>query len=464
MKRLLPLVLVLMSGCGGGGGAPPDPDGPYRPPLGQDIRLSTDVAGRELSVFPQIAQAGDRLYVVWYDRRNGKTDVYFRRSLLGGRFWPGPDQRLDTDAPGAASSNLPRVAAAGDHVYVAWEDTRGGLSQVRFNRSLDAGAQWLAEDVRLDRGTTDGSSFEVRLAAQGDRIWVVWEDDRDGEPDIYLNRSSDAGTTWLAQAIRLDTDVAGATGSFRPRIASDGDRVIVVWEDDRGGDLDVRANVSADGGSTWLAGDLRIDTSMVGGNALSPDVALEGTRAVVVWADDRSGTREIRASASADGGATWLVDDVRVDADPLRVRDARSPQIALRGSEVLVVWEDDRNGLSDVYANRSLDGGMSWPGLDARVDTGPVGTARSLAPRVTRTASHAFVVFADDREGRFDVLLQVSQDGGETWLATEIGLNTDPAGTANALAPAVVGLGGEARAVWYDDREGPSDIYFNRAR
>jgi len=267
--RCVPFLLLLLAGACGGSGArppvPPEPDPPFVPPEQEDVRLDTTPVGSALSVFPRIvAGGGDLLYVVWYDRRNGFTDVYFSRSLDGGAEWSASEKRLDTDPPGAASSNVPQIAADGDRVYVAWEDTRSGLSEVRFNRSVDAGATWLAADVRLDAATPDGSSFRVDVAASGGRVWVVWQDDQAGEEDIYLNLSEDAGTTWLPAPLRLDTDLAGSGASTLPQIVSVGDVVLVVWQDTRDGAADIRLNRSADGGRTWLAADVRLDTDVAG--------------------------------------------------------------------------------------------------------------------------------------------------------------------------------------------------------
>ncbi len=34
--------------------------------------------------------------------------------------------------------------------------------------------------------------------------------------------------------------------------------------------------------------------------------------------------------------------------------------IAASGETVYVVWQDERNGLADIYLNRSTNGGIAW--------------------------------------------------------------------------------------------------------
>ena len=84
-------------------------------------------------------------------------------------------------------------------------------------------------DVRLDSGDAPGASFSEthRMAAEGDSIFAVWNDYRNGfDSDIYFNRSLDAGRRWLPTDVRIDTvRAAGASGSLGPEIASQGSSV-----------------------------------------------------------------------------------------------------------------------------------------------------------------------------------------------------------------------------------------------
>ncbi len=467
LTSFLSLVLCL-GACGGSSSPtplPPDGEGPFEPPAAFDVRLNTDPAGRELSVFPQIAADGSALYVTWYDRRNGDTDVFVRRSLDRGVSWEGTDRRLDTDPPGAAGSNVPRIAATEGRVYVVWEDQRGGLSQIRFNRSLDRGQAWLGADRRLDETSpTDGSSLEVDVAAHGSHVYVVWQDSRHGAWDVYFNRSLDAGDTWLPSDVRLDSDDPGAADSVLPRIAARGDDVWVVWQDHRDGEADIRLNRSMDGGATWLKSDVRLDTDAPGeGASIRPRIAASADVLAVAWQDARDGAFDIRANASSDGGLTFFALDRRVDKDVPGADDSTRCDLAVRGASVYVVWEDERFGLPDVLLNVSVDGGATWNASESRVNASPPGATRAIQPDVELSETHVFVTWADDRQGAFDVLLGTSGDDGATWRDPALRMNTAALGASDALAPAMVVSGGRARVVWYEDRFGPGDIFFNRA-
>ncbi len=82
------------------------------------------------SARPSIAIAGNDLHVVWFDGRDGNLEVYYKRSSNAGSTW-GPDVRL-TDAP--ADSMHPTVAATGNAAHVVWFDRRDGNAEIYYKR------------------------------------------------------------------------------------------------------------------------------------------------------------------------------------------------------------------------------------------------------------------------------------------------------------------------------------------
>ena len=66
-----------------------------------DIRLSDDVDGKTRSVRPRVAAAGQQVYVTWYDNPDGAFDIFAMGSPNRGVDW-NPVVRLDSDEPGEA--------------------------------------------------------------------------------------------------------------------------------------------------------------------------------------------------------------------------------------------------------------------------------------------------------------------------------------------------------------------------
>jgi len=204
---------------------------------------------------------------------------------------------IESDTPGANPSQTPRIACEASNVYAVWVDDRNGSNgDIYFNRSTDNGATW-GTDVRLNTGMAPASAFvqTPRMATDLNFVYVVWEDRRNGNPDIYYNQSADFGATWLPSSVRLDTGTtAGADNSWAPEIAAHGGNVYVTWSDDRNGvDSDVLFNYSNNMGGTWQASALRIDNAPGGVWSNLPQITCQGTDVYVTWWDARNGNDDI---------------------------------------------------------------------------------------------------------------------------------------------------------------------------
>jgi hypothetical protein len=428
-----------------------------------DIRLDTDTAGDADSQVPQIAVSGSSVYAVWQDYRDGCWDIYMNYSTDSGAAWQASDVRLDSDVFLAGSSQYPQIAVSGSNVYAVWEDYRNGSADIYFNFSTDGGVNWQAEDIRLDTtppGTTDSRYPEI--AVSGSNIYVVWEDHRSISPDIYLNYSTNGGVTWQSSDIRLDTDDPGMSDSYEPKIAVSGSSIYVVWDDSRNGSSDIYLNYSIDGGATWQGSDIRLDTDTAGAdNSWFPRLAVSGTGVYVAWEDTRDGQRDIYLNYSTDSGATWQVSDTRLDTNTAGTSDSRYPHVAVSGANVYTVWYDYRNGNPDIYLNYSADGGSTWQVSDMRLDTDTAGAAESYSPEIAVSGSGVYVVWYDNRDGNDDIYLNYSIDGGATWQVSDIRLDTDTAGAADSQYPQITILDSCVYVVWQDYRDGDWDIYMN---
>jgi hypothetical protein len=431
--------------------------------LDNDSELHVDEDPLTASTRPQLATSGQHVYAAWNDERNGAADVYFRSSSDGGVSWSEGQQRLDTDAPGAAVSTGVQVSASGDAVYVAWQDARNGATDVYFNASTDNGASWLADDVRVDTNTAGASgSSEVRLASSGSNVYVAWIDTRNGAGDVYFNYSHDGGVTWQVNDIRLDTDAPGTLSSYHLQLAAEGDQVNVVWVDNG----DIYSNFSTDGGATWQPAQIRVDTDTTPfpNVAGSPRLAVDGTNVYVVWEDSRNGESDIYFNQSFDAGGNFGPIDRRLDTnDTIGAQPSTAPTIAVDGFSVYVAWQDNRasgNARDDIYFNVSHDGGITWAG-DMRIDYGvTAGKAQSQGAAIACEGSNVAIVWSDLRNGpEYDLFATTSTDGGQSFFTRVRRLDTDAPGSASSRYADVLVSDGQVLTAWEDQRFN-GDVYF----
>jgi hypothetical protein len=232
---------------------------------------------------------------------------------------------------GAAAGSAAQVviAASGTNVSVGWTDLRTKWSTVRVASSLDSGVTWTTaagvnDGQVMNPDGLNNNASTASLAVNGGNVIVAWEDRRSGNPNIRFNRSIDAGATWLSSTPRVDTGtVNGAFSSTTPSVAfgapnktisgATANRVFVSWQDLRFPASAVLANVSLDGGLTWApnaatAYRMDIDTSPptpASGSAADSQSPLvlatpSQNRMSVVWIDFRSAT-----GANGINGDIW---------------------------------------------------------------------------------------------------------------------------------------------------------------
>src|SRR4030095_10763704 len=192
----------------------------------QDVRLTNDPAQSYTSfnnAWCIASSSGYIVHVVWYDNRDGNSEIYYRRSTDGGISW-GADTRLTYNS---SFSFSPSIAVSGQIVHVVWFDNRDVNWDIYYKRSTDGGVSW-GPDTRLTINPTNSDYPSVSVSGQ--TVHVVWEDDRDSGA-IYYKRSTDGGISWGA-----DTRLSfGSNYSSTPSGAVSGQTVHVVWYDERHG-------------------------------------------------------------------------------------------------------------------------------------------------------------------------------------------------------------------------------------
>lgn len=304
-----------------------------------------------------------------------------------------------------------------------------------------------APDAQFERPAAglfaDSAAPVAALGANGSLL-LAWEFRAQGESDIAFSRREDgARGAWLDAPQRLEDDEWGAARSLEPRLASDGrGRVWVLWQDNRNGVDDLRLCASTDDGRTWPVRDQRVGGGVPGKLRSMAALAADGSgRLYAAWEDTRAGSRDLWLVSSGDGGLTWNP-ELRVDSDEAGTGVSYHPQLLVwDDGTVLVAWWDERDGLADVYVRRSVDHGRSWVGPEERVDPGDAGAWNSRDVVLSRVGDTVSLAWEEDLiplEG--NVVSRTSTDRGATWGAMRAsGLGENPVIVAREGASPLVG-------------------------
>ena len=344
------------------------------------------------SVYIQGQEDIPYLYAVWADGRGSDLDIYFARSTDAGLTWSaGRKLNLIDDA---GDQHAPAIAANGGDVHVAWEDDAG----VHYARSMDYGATWV-NDILLAAGAGAPDIAATNVGATHLAYLLYIAEEGPDDPDVYARRSTNGGASWAApENVVASEPVWTAQRAPCLFLPAGIDTPWAVWEDNRNGEWNIYSGQRI--GSNW--NNLRVDDGPAGSVQRDPLLFYPaGTTTLhALWTDDRGGGSELYEAMyisdlfewneigpltnGAEAGApdtatfeahTWAAwptgayDTVQASlydgmawGVPLTVPDHRpgtnytAPAVTradLYGDIVAVLWSDDRTGDGDVYVATS---------------------------------------------------------------------------------------------------------------
>jgi hypothetical protein len=226
---------------------------------------------------------------------------------------------------------------------------------------------------------------QVKPALTGDgqgRLFAVWEDNRHSyfNRDIYFARSDDGGENWGAN-VQVTTDTAQQAS---PDLVYANGNLFAVWQDEREGNYDIYGAVSSDFGDHWTElGRINDDVGTAGQMNPSIDVGPLGG-VYVVWQDRRNNNDDVYLARWV--GDHWSENYFVTDDPQMRLQNQVAPSIGVStdGSKeiVYVTWEDWRDPAHpEVYVARSEDQGKTF-GIDVPVDITGESTSYRRAPSI----------------------------------------------------------------------------------
>ena len=290
------------------------------------------------------------------------------------------------------------------------------------------------------------SAGRKNIAVAHNAVAIAWEDDRSGEPAVFVaRRALGAGDAFA--------EVAVSTGeAYEPAIAAvnDGD-FLCVWEQ---------------GGAVWAR--------VIGAKALGPAVRLgAGAQATVAAHAGR-----VFAAWRAPASQGHTISLAQLAVNDLRPRIAKVQALAARGDQlypsvalnargaVLVAWEDRRAGHTRIYYRFSRDGhrfAAARP-LNETVRGSAVFGKGSGAARVALTTFGAkgfAATWLDKRDFRsgYDVYAARDLQGRGVFGANEKVQDEFGANISQWHAAIAATAQGELLVAWDDDRDESADVF-----
>lgn len=402
--------------------------------------------------------------MVWQDARTGHHSVYAQRvDALGNSLWTFNGVAVSTTSGDKFRPVVLRSDPGG--YIVCWSDLLNGADyDVRAQRLTEDGLPAWPE-YGIEVCTAAGDQLRVGIVPDGAGGAIMcWYDGRGEGNDIYAQRVNATGTVvWAAGGVPV-CDAAG--DQEWARMIEDGwGGAIIAWYDSRGNDRDVYAQrIGADGDPLWNPGGVLLCGAP--GDQTMRDIVTGGGSggAVVLWEDGRGGDLDIYAQkVDAGGNPLWAADGVLVCS---QAYDQDWPTAATDGAGgAIIAWRDYRDPLYDydLFAQRiDSTGSALWT-------TGgmPLANARYLQQNIQIAPDDHGGVMIAWRDSRRDPpeTSDIYAQGLDGNGARALGADDEMLCTAQNTQSLgdIVEIGGrDAIVVWYDYRNYNYDIYAMR--
>ncbi|MCK4537901.1 MAG: T9SS type A sorting domain-containing protein [Candidatus Krumholzibacteria bacterium] len=212
---------------------------------GVDLSIGS---GQFLPVVSEDGSGG--MIVMWVAGDASASTIMAQRvSSAGQRMWGEPG--VVVCSPGVANSFPVILGDAAGGCTVVWEDLRNGRRDI-YSQRLDGDGDLLWDPEGVHVSISEGEKwFPQAVRVTDGSVIVVWVDARNDDSDIYAQKiGSDGDLLWSAGGNRI----CGAAGhQLNPRMdVNSGNDIFIVWQDGRGDDYDIYAQcIDVAGMALW---------------------------------------------------------------------------------------------------------------------------------------------------------------------------------------------------------------------
>jgi hypothetical protein len=395
--------------------------------------------------------------ITWQDARGTHADIYAQRiDLLGQVQWTTDGIAISTEVFLQWIPQLVSDGAGG--AIITWQDRRSGYKHDIYAQRVNAngGALWALNGAEVCESGSNKAFPEITTDGAGGAI-ITWH--MGGGLGIYAQRMDANGNALWAAIGVLVCDAAG--DQWYPRLASDGvGGAFVIWEDGRNGNKDIYAQrVNASGDTLWVTDGIEVCTQTA--DQESHQLIADGAGgAIITWHDLRAPVdwNIYAQKIDANGDTLWTKDGVAI----CTAADYQQfPQLVSDGAGgAIIVWHDRRGGVQDIYAQRvDLDGNLLW-GTDGVAICTTLHAQQD--PEITSSSNGGAIITWEDGRGggETDIYAQeINSLGVIQWAADGVPISTMP---GDQILPRLIPCGnGGAIIAWQDSNTGigKADIF-----
>ncbi|ODB97158.1 hypothetical protein [Candidatus Thiodiazotropha endoloripes] len=300
------------------------------------------------------------------------------------------------------------------------------------------------------------SSGRQNIAVSGSVVSVVWEDDSDGTPRIYLSRKSLDSNTFSPKL-----RISGNGEAFEPSIRALGDgRFAIAWEEDE--------QVSARIVKAKKMGPIVQLGEKTSGHA---NLSSLDNQILIVYREQAQRFGRIILQKLTVDKQLHLSPAQRCPVEPGPLQnDQLYPVISVQGERVNIAWEDRRLGHTVIMHSQSEVGDSCRFSSPTRISEQPPGPRAGYGSGhgVARVAlakygnSGVYAVWADKRDFREGYDIYGANKPNDQAFEGNVRIQDDFGTNYRQWHATISGhQNGQLIVAWTDEREGSKDVWYS---
>ena len=321
--------------------------------LAQEFPIAT---GSYSQTYPSAVFANDIYFNTFLDKSGGSYNYGFHGKLIetDGNVLP---QDIQIIPPISYLSFMHEIIRGQDEYLFVWSRGVSIYDRDAYGQRVGDDGYSTGSLIPLSIGNVESASF-VEAAFDGENYLAIWQE---GLPDNgaviraqFLNQQGQLiGNNFSVRPDGLGSNVA----QIYPDVEFNGEHYLVVWDDNRNGNRDVYGQfVSVTG--ELIGGDFAISTHVT--DQMLVQLAFGGQNFYAVWADERLSSNDNSIYGqliSADGA---LIGENLVISPQTNSEGRSWPDVAASNGEYLVVWDQEWLEYKEGYDSREFTRGIKY--------------------------------------------------------------------------------------------------------
>jgi hypothetical protein len=408
--------------------------------------ISSEKQTNSLQWFPSLAVDNDTVYIVWADERNGNYtrimnniphksgDIYISKASFRNGWVFDKNIRIN-EMKGTTGHGSPSIAVDNNNVYTVWEDDRYGFEELYFSNAEKNNIKFKKDLPVVERA---GSQVLPSISVLNGTLYIAMMNKKTWDIEFAEGHSTNS-VYRFDKPIRVNDDPAG-NWHYAPSLAVDNEKnVCIAWLDARNGNYDIYFSHGIKENGIWrFSTNMRVNDDSTNVSHYTPSLAFENGSAYIAWYDDRNKNFDIYFSKGRLENESWKFDsNIRVNDD--EKGDQMHPDIAVKDSEIFIVWEDGRDGGSGIYFSK----GVKKNGSLEFIKNTKVNDIKGnhYDPQIGAEGSDVYVAWQAEVNDGGDIYFSNGKYDGKTWVfSRNIKINDDLTYSFTNRDPVFLGL------------------------